>query len=232
MQPISSRTLPTAGYEIVAGERRWRAARMAGLTTVPALVKEIPDQQALAAALIENIQREDLNPLEEATGHTAPCRRNSDSRIRRSRTRWADLVRLSPICCACSSLRRRCGNCSREGRSIWAMHVHCLRYPSRARSNLRAKPHKKSLRAGSGAACGERAEGCPGRVAHASTGISRGWKRNGRERLGTTVQIKPRGKRGGKLVLTYRSLDELDRLLEKRLGSNKQPAEHLCRRSF
>src|SRR5687767_14524425 len=68
MQPILVRPLAAGRYEIVAGERRWRAARMAGLTTVPALVKDIPDQQALAAALIENIQREDLNPLEEATG--------------------------------------------------------------------------------------------------------------------------------------------------------------------
>jgi ParB family chromosome partitioning protein len=58
MQPILARPLSGGGYEIIAGERRWRAARMAGLTSVPALVKDIPDQQALAAALIENIQRE------------------------------------------------------------------------------------------------------------------------------------------------------------------------------
>src|ERR1044072_8160749 len=65
MQPILVRTRAQGGYEIVAGERRWRAARMAGLATVPALVKELSDSDALAAALIENIQREDLSPLEE-----------------------------------------------------------------------------------------------------------------------------------------------------------------------
>lgn len=72
MQPILVRAVDsTPGaerYEIVAGERRWRAAQLAGLTEVPVLVRSIPDEQALAMALIENIQRENLNPLEEAQG--------------------------------------------------------------------------------------------------------------------------------------------------------------------
>lgn len=68
MQPILVRGLAAGGYEIIAGERRWRAARLAGLTEVPALVREVPDEAALAMSLIENIQRENLNPLEEATG--------------------------------------------------------------------------------------------------------------------------------------------------------------------
>src|SRR5438876_11947076 len=59
MQPILVRELDGKGYEIIAGERRWRAAQMAGLTAVPALVRDVPDQAALALALIENIQRED-----------------------------------------------------------------------------------------------------------------------------------------------------------------------------
>src|SRR5690606_656972 len=58
--------LPIFRYEIIAGERRWRAAQMAGLDVVPAVVRDIPDEAAVAVALIENIQREDLNPLEEA----------------------------------------------------------------------------------------------------------------------------------------------------------------------
>lgn len=68
MQPILVRPLAEGRYEIVAGERRWRAARLAGLASVPALVRDVPDGHALAIALIENIQREDLNPLEQATG--------------------------------------------------------------------------------------------------------------------------------------------------------------------
>lgn len=68
MQPILVRALADGGYEIIAGERRWRAARLAGLAEVPVLVREVADEAALAMSLIENIQRENLNPLEEATG--------------------------------------------------------------------------------------------------------------------------------------------------------------------
>lgn len=68
MQPLLVRPLVTGGYEIIAGERRWRAAQIAGLEHIPAIVREIPDESALALSLIENIQREDLNPLEVAAG--------------------------------------------------------------------------------------------------------------------------------------------------------------------
>ncbi|MEW6174067.1 MAG: ParB/RepB/Spo0J family partition protein [Pseudomonadota bacterium] len=66
MQPIVVRPLSGGRYEIIAGERRWRASQQAGLEKVPALVREVPDEAAIAMALIENIQREDLNPIEEA----------------------------------------------------------------------------------------------------------------------------------------------------------------------
>ena len=68
MQPILARVLADGSHEIIAGERRWRAAQLAGLSQVPVLVRKVPDNAALAMALIENIQRENLNPLEEATG--------------------------------------------------------------------------------------------------------------------------------------------------------------------
>ena len=68
MQPILVRQLEDSSYEIIAGERRWRAAQRAGLSHVPVLVRSVPDNAALAMALIENIQRENLNPLEEAVG--------------------------------------------------------------------------------------------------------------------------------------------------------------------
>lgn len=68
MQPIIVRLVSDDRYEIIAGERRWRASQRAGLTEVPVIIKEIPDEAALAMALIENIQRENLNPIEEANG--------------------------------------------------------------------------------------------------------------------------------------------------------------------
>lgn len=68
MQPILARPISGGRYEIIAGERRWRAARIAGLSAIPVLVRNVPDNAALAMALIENIQREDLNPIEQANG--------------------------------------------------------------------------------------------------------------------------------------------------------------------
>jgi ParB family chromosome partitioning protein len=66
VQPIVVRSIGEGRYEIIAGERRWRASQLAGLHEIPAVVREVEDRDAIAIALIENIQREDLNPLEEA----------------------------------------------------------------------------------------------------------------------------------------------------------------------
>ncbi|RMF96048.1 MAG: ParB/RepB/Spo0J family partition protein [Gammaproteobacteria bacterium] len=105
VQPIVVRPLPGAGpgqpqYEIVAGERRWRAAQLAGLAEVPAVVREIPDSAAIAVALIENIQREDLNPLEEAQAvrrlvdEFELTHQQAADAIGRSRTAVTNLLRL------------------------------------------------------------------------------------------------------------------------------------------
>ncbi|MDR1849087.1 MAG: ParB/RepB/Spo0J family partition protein [Zoogloeaceae bacterium] len=91
-------------YEIVAGERRWRAAQLAGLERVPALVRIIPDEQALAMALIENIQRENLNPLEEAQGlqrlidEFKLTQQQAADAVGRSRPAAANLLRLLKLC--------------------------------------------------------------------------------------------------------------------------------------
>lgn len=69
LQPLLVRPLARGGYQLVAGERRWRASRMAGLTEVPVVVREMSDQEAAELALIENLQRQDLNPMEEALGY-------------------------------------------------------------------------------------------------------------------------------------------------------------------
>jgi len=100
MQPILVRPLEADRFEIIAGERRWRAAQMAGLTEVPALVRNIPDESALAMSLIENIQREDLNPLEEAAGiqrlidEFAMTHQQAADAVGRSRPAASNLLRL------------------------------------------------------------------------------------------------------------------------------------------
>ena len=68
LQPLLVRPIPSGGYQLVAGERRWRACRMAGLTKVPVVIKELTDTETMEIAIIENLQREDLNPIEEAEG--------------------------------------------------------------------------------------------------------------------------------------------------------------------
>lgn len=104
MQPILVRPLDSAAgedrYEIIAGERRWRAAQMAGLHEVPTLIREIPDESALAMALIENIQRENLNPLEEAQGlqrlidEFSMTHQQAADAVGRSRPAASNLLRL------------------------------------------------------------------------------------------------------------------------------------------
>ena len=69
LQPLVVRPLPDGSYQLVAGERRWRASRMAGLSSVPVVIRELTDSQAMELALIENLQREDLNAIEEAAGY-------------------------------------------------------------------------------------------------------------------------------------------------------------------
>lgn len=100
LQPILVRPLPTGGYQIVAGERRWRASRLAGLETVPVVVRDMPDAEAMEIALIENLQREDLNPMEEAEGYRVLMERFSMTqdevavRLGKSRPFIANAVRL------------------------------------------------------------------------------------------------------------------------------------------
>lgn len=100
MQPILVRELPNSSYEIIAGERRWRAAQLAGLKQVPVLVRVVPDNAALAMALIENIQRENLNPLEEAVGiqrlidEFQMTHQEAAEAVGRSRSAASNLLRL------------------------------------------------------------------------------------------------------------------------------------------
>lgn len=100
MQPILARELVDGGYEIIAGERRWRAAQLAGLIQVPVLVRKVADNAALAMALIENIQREDLNPLEEAIGiqrlidEFQMTHQTAADAVGRSRSAASNLLRL------------------------------------------------------------------------------------------------------------------------------------------
>ena len=100
LQPIAVRPKPSGGYLIVAGERRWRASRMAGLTEVPVIVKDVTDEQAMELALVENLQREDLDPVEEAAGmrelmtRCDVTREQAARKLGKSRSALANSLRL------------------------------------------------------------------------------------------------------------------------------------------
>ena len=100
MQPIIVRPLPDGGYKIVAGERRWRASRLAGKTTIPAIVRNLSELEAMTWALVENLQREDLNPVEEAQGYkklmesTGLTQEQVAKQVGRSRSAVANSLRL------------------------------------------------------------------------------------------------------------------------------------------
>jgi len=100
LQPILVRPVPGGAYQIIAGERRWRAARAAGLTEIPVVVKEMSDEETMVAALIENLQREDLNPVEEARGYRSLMEEHNLTqdeaarRVGKSRSVVANALRL------------------------------------------------------------------------------------------------------------------------------------------
>jgi ParB family chromosome partitioning protein len=212
MQPILVRPLAAGRYEIIAGERRWRAARMAGLATVPALIKDIPDSEALAAALIENIQREDLSPLEEAAGiqrlvqefgltHQAIA-----GTLGRSRASVTNLLRLLELAPPVRELLGEGRLDMGHARALLALPVQHQIELARLAANKGLTVREVERRV---ADLLKPAQPRRPRVDRDIARLEEEWS----ERLGTTVQIKPRGKRGGKVVLIYRSVDELDQLL-------------------
>ena len=218
MQPILVRRTNDARYEIIAGERRWRAAQMAGLVRVPALVREVADEAAAAMALIENIQREDLNPLEEAHGiqrliddfkmtHEAAA-----EAVGRSRSAVTNLLRLT-------QLAKQVQDMLLEGH-IDMGHARALLSLSPVRQVEVA--HQVIVK---GLSVRE-AERLAAEQSHAPRSITR--RKNAdpdvrrleeemSEALGTTVAIKPR-KKGGIIAIDYASLDQLDDILSRLRG--------------
>lgn len=113
IQPLTVRELPSGYYQIIAGERRWRAARMANLSDVPVVIMEADDKKAMELALIENLQRQDLNPVEEALGYQALIEEHgltqeeTASRVGKSRPAVANALRLLGLCPQVLELLRR-----------------------------------------------------------------------------------------------------------------------------
>ncbi|HYC44568.1 MAG TPA: ParB/RepB/Spo0J family partition protein [Burkholderiales bacterium] len=214
MQPILARPVAGGAFEIVAGERRWRAARMAGLATVPVLVREISDNQALAAALIENIQREDLSPLEEAAGIQRLVREFGLTHqaiaetLGRSRTAITNLLRLLELAPPVRELLSEGKLDMGHARALLALPVPAQIDLARVAADRGFTVREVERRVSDALKAREP------RRPRADRDVVR-MEEEWSDRLGTTVQIKARGKRGGKLVLAYRTLDELEQFLAR-----------------
>lgn len=225
IQPIVVRPLEgTAGptesqrYEIIAGERRWRAAQMAGLQEIPALIRRVPDEAAVAMALIENIQRENLNPLEEAHAierlvtEFALTHQEAAEAVGRSRAAVSNLLRLLELADEVKSMV--------EKRELEMGHARALLgLPSRRQqAEVGAFVAKKGLSVRETEAIVRRM--AAGKADPGADGAGRGEDANIRklendlsEKLGAKVTVKHRAGGKGQLIVSYSSLDELDGIL-------------------
>jgi ParB family chromosome partitioning protein len=223
VQPIVVRplTAPAGGesqrYEIIAGERRWRAAQMAGLTEIAAVIRAIPDEDAIAVALIENIQRENLNPLEEARALTrlitefGVTHQEAADAVGRSRAGVSNLLRLlelSPEVCELV-----------EKREIEMGHARALLglTQRRQQTEVALLVAKKGLSVRETEALVRRLQTPAGTRSEADAGsrdpnVER-LEQELAEKLGAKVAIQQGAKGKGKLVVSYNTLDELDGIL-------------------
>lgn len=213
MQPIVLRSVANQGYEIIAGERRWRAAKLAGLQTIDAIIRDVPDEAAIAMALIENIQREDLNPIEEALAlqrlqqeYELTQQEVADA-VGKSRATIANLIRLNNLPEDVKTLvahgdlemghARAVLALPPEQQSEAARHIAAEGLTVRqTEAYIRAQQHPKTT---------------PAKPA-VDPDIKRLEKRLA-EQLGAAVKIKHSEKGKGQLVISYSTLEELQGVL-------------------
>ncbi len=218
MQPILARELAEGGYEIIAGERRWRAAQLAELKIVPVIVRKVPDNAALAMALIENIQREDLNPLEEAIGiqrlidEFQMTHQAAADAVGRSRSAASNLLRLLKLPQAVQDMLMEGSLDMGHARALLSLEgAHQVLLANKIiLEGLSVREAEKLVQ--------QQGEQSPSKSANPKTA-----KKDNRDtqqlqdeisaHLGARVEIKANSKGGGKLVIEYSNNDHLEELL-------------------
>lgn len=217
VQPILVRAIGKGQYEIIAGERRWRAAQLAGLQEVPVVVRKMDDRAAIAVSLIENIQRENLNPMEEARAlqrlidEFDMTHQQAAEAVGRSRAAVSNLLRLLELGEVATAMVERGELEMGHARALLALppraQVDAAHQVVDKGLSVRAaeKLVKKLLAAGDKAATKPPTRRDPDLV-RLEQDLS--------DRVGAPVQVQPGAKGKGKLVISYSSLDELDGILE------------------
>ena len=215
MQPIVVRPRAQGGYELIAGERRWRAAQRAGMTMIPAVIKEATDEQASAMTLVENIQREDLNPLEEAAGlkrlkdEFQLTQQQIADAVGKSRVAVTNLLRLL-------NLQPRVREMLQSGTLEMGHARALLTLDSIEQERTAQLVAKKQLSV-------RQTEALVRRI-QSGTRVSAGQAQKDRdtvlleheiaEKIGAPVKISHNAKGKGQVVIRYSSLDELDGILQ------------------
>ncbi len=226
VQPIVVRPLATAAagesqrYEIIAGERRWRAAQIAGLANIPAVIRHIPDEAAIAVALIEKIQRESLNPLEEARAlerlitEFELTHAQAAEAVGRSRAAVSNLLRLLELAPEVGALVERRELEMGHARALLALSAR------RQQAEVAAMVARKSLSVRDTEALvrrlqqrGKEAEAGADEKPGAADPDVRRLEQELADKLGAKVLIQHSQAGKGKLVVSYNSLDELDGIL-------------------
>jgi len=208
-QPVLVRRTET-GYELIAGERRWRAAQQAGLQTIPALVREVSDQEALELALIENLQRENLNAMEEAAGYQALLKDLTQEelakRLGKDRATIANMLRLlklpRDIQEAVSADRITAGH----GRAILQLDTPAAQLAL----YRRIVQNQLSVRQAESAAQQQGRAAAPRGTKDSSL---RAFEEELSRALGTKVKLRKGGQRGA-IIIQFYSDEELDRLIQ------------------
>ncbi len=216
MQPVIVRAVDRDRYELIAGERRWRAAQMAGLEEVPAIIREVPDEAALAMSLIGNIQREDLNPMEEAAGLQRLAdefhlthEQIADS-VGRSRSATTNLLRLLKLAKPVQEMVMEGVLEMGHARALLSLDgARQIEVANRVAARGLSVRETEALVSGTGAGAGKEHP-----AARRDRDLAR-LEEEVSERLGTTVEIQAGKKGSGRIVVHYAGLDHLDQLLKK-----------------
>ncbi|MHB8535833.1 MAG: ParB/RepB/Spo0J family partition protein [Sulfuricaulis sp.] len=215
VQPIVVRPLSAGNYEIIAGERRWRAAQLAGLETVPAVVRQIPDEAAIAIALIENIQRENLNPVEEANAFTRlidefhMTHQQVAESVGRSRAAVTNLLRLLTLNGDVRELLESARMDMGHARALLALEGQHQSQAARQVVDKRLSVRETEDLVRRLLTQPAARKSTAGRQDPDTRALAQGLS----EKLGTKVRFQHSAKGKGRLVIEYNTLDELDGIL-------------------
>ena len=215
MQPILARALADGNLEIIAGERRWRAAQIAGLSQVPVLVRKVADNAALAMALIENIQREDLNPLEEASGiqrlidEFKMTHQTAADAVGRSRSAASNLLRLLKLPQPVQAMLFAGSLDMGHARALLALDgAQQIAVANKiVAQGLSVREAEKLIQSLLNPAPAPKKHKPNRDILHLQEELA--------QRIGTNVMIKAGKKGAGKLILDYTSHDHLDELIKR-----------------